>query len=198
MLKSALLLTVLSLSTVVYAQTPQTDQNACLEKEIKDFTRLLLTDGGRLKIGFLVEHITWFEDYQRAAVDVIQTQFPSNFVAAPDNTLGVVVLYISGTSVVSNGAQYISVRLQMNSSEVVLPENGDTLFDSHLHLAKIDDPIRSISGNLVLAEGGTLLSPIPQGMPFELWHQLNIQEVRKDVQKVLSEFLADWDKAGKK
>ena len=56
----------------------------------------------------------------------------------------------------------------------------------------------SISGNSGLAEGGTLLSPIPQGMLFELWHQLNIEEVRKDVQKVLSEFLADWDKGGKK
>jgi hypothetical protein len=169
---------------------------ACLEKEISDSTRLLFADGGRMKIGFLVEQITWSDDYRRAAADVIRGQFSNNFVAAGDQTLGTLVLYISGTSAVSNGAQYVGVRLQINSGELLLPENGNSFAD--LHLAKLGDPVRSMNGQLVFAEDGVLLPPIEQGMPFELWHQLNVEQVRKKVQAVLSQFVADWDKAGKK
>jgi hypothetical protein len=198
MIKSGLmLLALLSLSVVAHSQDSQPpDKNACLEKELSDFTRLIFADAGRMKIGFLVEHITWSDEYRRAAADVIQNQFSSNFVPAGDRTLGVLILYISGTSVVSNGAQFVSVRLQMDSSELLLPENGDNFND--LHLAKLGDPTRAISGNLVFAEEGVLLPPIEQGMPFELWQAIRMQTIREKVQKVLSGFVANWEKAGKK
>ena len=188
---------VLLLLTPVRSQDLRApSKDACLEKEISDSTRLIFADGGRMKIGFLVEHITWFDDYRRAAADVIQSQFSNNFVAAGDQTFGTLILYISGTSAVSNGAQYVSVRLQINSSELLLPENGNSFAD--LHLAKLGDPVRPMTGQLVFAEEGVLLPPIGQSMPFELWHQLNIEQVRKEVQGVLSRFVSDWDKAGKK
>lgn len=171
-------------------------KNMCLEKEIADFTRLIFADGGRMKIGFLVEHITWSDDYRRAAADVIQSQFSKSFVDAGDQTLGTLILYISGTPVVSNGAQYVGVSLRMNSSELLLPENGNNFAD--LHPAKLGDPTRAMSGQLVFSEDGILLPPIGQGMPFEIWHQLNIQKVRERVQGVLSAFVADWEKAQKK
>jgi hypothetical protein len=88
-------------------------KDICLEKEIADSTRLIFADGGRMKIGFLVEHITWSDEYRRAAADVIQSQFFSNFVVAGDQTLGVLILYISGTSVVSNGAQYVDITTNL-------------------------------------------------------------------------------------
>ena len=171
-------------------------KDACLEKEIADFTRLIFADGGRPKIGFLVEHITWSDDYRRAAADVIQSQFSNNFVVAGDQTLGVLLIYISGTSVVSNGAQYVDIRLQINSSEILLPENGNNFAD--LHFAKLGDPTRVMSGNLVFAEKGVLLPPIGQGTPFELCQALRMQTIRENVHNLLSEFVADWDKAGKK
>jgi len=112
------------------------NKDVCLEKEMSDFTRPILADGGRMKIGFLVEHITWSDEYRRAAADVIRNQFSSNFVVADDDqTLGVLMLYISGTSVVSNGAQYVDIKLQINSSEILLPENGNNIF-TDTHLAK--------------------------------------------------------------
>jgi hypothetical protein len=171
-------------------------KDVCLEKEISDFTRIIDADGEKPKIGFLVEHITWSDDYRRAAADVIQSQFSNNFVPAGDQTLGVLILYISGTSAVSNGAQFVNVRLQLNSSEILLPENAKSLLD--IHPAKIGDPTRVMHGQLVFAEEGVLLPPMGQGMPFELWHQLNIQQIRETVKKVLSAFVADWEKAGKK
>jgi|SRR5690348_5729301 len=170
-------------------------KDACLEKEISDSTRLIFADAGRMKIGFMVEDITWSDDYRRAAADVIQNQFSRNFVTAGGQTLGTLVLYISGTSAVSNGAQYVSVRLQIYSSEILLPENGNSLAD--VHLAKLGDPVRAVSGYFVFAEDGVLLPPIEPGTPFELWHQINIEQVRKKVQAVLSDFVAAWDKAGK-
>jgi hypothetical protein len=192
-----LLLALLSLCGVAYSQDSQpSDKNACLAKEVSDFTRPILADAGRMKIGFLVEDITWSDEYRRAATDVIQSQFSSNFVAAGDRTLGVLMLYISGTSVVSNGAQFVSVKLQMDSSELLLPENGDSFVD--LHLAKLGEPSRAISGSLVFAEEGVLLPTIEQGMPFELWQALRMQTIREKVHDVLSKFVADWEKAGKK
>jgi len=141
-------------------------KDLCLEKEIADFTRLIFADGGRMKIGFLIEHITSSDDYRRAAADVIQSQFSKNFVVAGDQTLGVLILYISGTPVVSNGAQYVGVSLQISSSELLLPENGNSFAD--LHPAKIGDPTRVMSGQLVFAKDGVLLPLIEQGMPFEI------------------------------
>ena len=197
MIKSAfVLLVLLSLSTVARAQKSQPNNDVCLEKEISDNTRPIFAEGGRMKIGFLVEHIAWSDEYRRAAADVIQDQFSNNFVVAGDQTLGVLVLYISGTSVVSNGAQYVSVRLQIDSSEPLLPENGDSFND--LHLAKISDPIRVMRGELVFAEDGVLLPPIEKGTPFELWQAVRIQAIREKVHDVLSEFVADWEKAGKR
>lgn len=198
MIKSGfVLLMSLSLCAVATSQDSQSPKkDVCLEKEISDFTRLIFADRGRMKIGFLVEHVTWSDEYRRAAADVIQSQFPNNFVVASDQGLGVLVLYISGTSVVSNGAQFVSVRLQINSSQLLLPENGDSIND--LHLAKIGDPTRSMSGNLVFAEEGVLLPPIEQGMPFELWQAVRMQTIREKVHNVLSKFVADWEKAGKK
>jgi len=174
-----------------------TCKDVCLEKEIADDTRLIFADHGRMKIGLLLEHITWFDEYRRAAIDVIQTQFPTNFVfAGNDQTLGVLVLYISGTSVVSNGAQFVNVRLQINSNEILLPEDGNSFAD--LHLAKVGDPIRAMDGYLVFAEEGVLLPPIEQGMPFEIWQAVRMQTIREKVHNVLAEFVASWDKAGKK
>ena len=198
MMKSGLtLLMLLSLCAAAHAQDSKPpSKDACLEKEVSDFTRLIFADGGRPKIGFLVEHITWSDDYRKAATDVIQSKFANSFALASDQTLGTLVLYISGTSAVSNGAQYVGIRLQINSSEILLPENGDNFAD--LHLAKIGDPTRVMSGQLVLAEDGVLLAPIEQSIPFELWHQLNIQQVRSTVEKMLTEFAAAWEKATKK
>jgi hypothetical protein len=174
------------------------NKDVCLEKEMSDFTRPILADGGRMKIGFLVEHITWSDEYRRAAADVIRNQFSSNFVVADDDqTLGVLMLYISGTSVVSNGAQYVDIKLQINSSEILLPENGNNIF-TDTHLAKVGDPIRSMSGYLVFAEEGVLLPSIEQGTSFELWQVLRMQTIREKVHNVLAEFVANWDKAGKK
>ena len=171
-------------------------KDACLEKETTDFTQIIVADGDRLKIGILAEDITWSDDYRRAAIDVIQNHFPDKFVYAGDQSLGVLMLYISGTPVVSNGAQYVNVRLQFYSSALFLPEDAKTIFDAHL--AKLGHPIRMMRGELVFAEGGHLLPPIGQGTPFELWHQLNIQTIRETVQKVLDDFSAAWDKAGEK
>ncbi len=204
MIKSGLvLLVLLSLCAVAYSQSsqPQSSQppakDACLEKEISDFTRIISADGGRMKIGVLAEHITWFDQFQHVAADVIQTEFPTKFVFAGDDTMGVLVLYISGTSMVSSGAQYVSIRLQMlDSGELLLPENGNTFAD--LHLAKLGDPVRSMSGSLVFAEEGVLLPPTEQGMPFEVWQALRMQTIREKVHAVLAEFVANWDKAGKK
>lgn len=197
MSKSGLvLLMLLSSGAVAHSQDSQPpSKDACLEKEVSDFTHLIFADGGRPKIGFLVEHITWSDDYRKAAADIIQSKFSNSFALAGDQTLGTLVLYISGTSAVSNGAQYVGVRLQIDSSEILLPENGDSFADQHL--AKIGDPIRLMSGPLVLGEDGVLLAPIEQGIPFELWHQLNIQAVRGKVEQVLSDFVVKWDKAGK-
>ncbi len=171
-------------------------KDACLENEISDSTRLIFADGGRMKIGFLVEHITWSDDYRRAAADVIQSQFSKNFSVAGDQTLGVLILYISGTPVVSNGAQYVGVSLRINSSELLLPENGNSFAD--LHPAKLGDPTRAMSGQLVFAEEGVLLPPIGQGVPFELWQALRTQTIREKVHDVLSKFVAGWEEAGKK
>jgi hypothetical protein len=198
MIKSGfVLLMLLSPCAVAPSQDSQSPKkDVCLDKELSDSTRLIFSDGGRMKIGFLVEHITWSDEYRLAATDVIKSKFSNNFVVAGDQTLGVLLLYISGTSVVSNGAQFVSVRLQINSSELLLPENEDSF--NELHLAKLGDPSRPMSGNLVFAEQGVLLPPIEKGMPFELWQALRTQMIREQVQKVLTQFVADWDKAGKK
>jgi hypothetical protein len=90
----------------------------------------------------------------------------------------------------------VSVRLQINSSELLPPENADSF--NELHLAKLGDSSRPMSGNLIFAEQGVLLPPIEKGMPFELWQALRTQMIREQVQKVLAQFVADWDKAGKK
>jgi hypothetical protein len=86
MIKSGfLLLTLLSLCGVAHSQDSQPpSKDVCLEKEVSDFTRPIFADAGRMKIRFLVEHITWSDEYRRAAADVIQSQFSSNFVAAAD------------------------------------------------------------------------------------------------------------------
>lgn len=168
----------------------------CLEKEIGDITRLLGADGDRLKIGVLLEDITWRDEYRRAAIDIIQSQFANKFVAAPDQSLGVVLLYIHGTSAVSNGAQFVNVRIEILSDQMFLAENAKTFLD--YHVAKITDPTRVVQGELVFAENGVLLAPIEQGMNFELWHQLNLQKVRETIKKTLSDFAGKWDEAGKK
>jgi hypothetical protein len=196
-MKTAYFAALLSLASLAAAQQPTKDagKDACLEKEISDFTRNIEADGDRLKIGFLIEHITWSDDYRRAASDVIQSRFPTKFVDAGDHALGLIVLYIHGTDAVSSGAQFVDVRLQLNSSEILLPENVKNFLD--FYVAKIGDPTRVMSGELVFAEEGILLPPIGQ-MQFELWHQLSIQEVRKTVEKVLSDFAAKWEQTRKK
>ena len=180
------------------AATPSKDacKDAILEKEIADFTRILETDSGRLKLGILTEDITWHDEYRRAAIDVIQSQFPSKFVAAPDQSIGAPLLYISGTSAVSNGAQFVNVQIHVLSDVMVIPENAKTFAD--YHLAKIGDPTRVVNGNLVFAQNGILLAPIEGGMNFELWHQLNLQKVRENIKKTLSDFTTKWDAAGTK
>jgi len=35
-------------------------------------------------------------------------------------------------------------------------------------------------------------------MNFELWHQLNLQKVRENIKKTLSDFAAKWDETGGK
>ena len=170
-------------------------KDAILEKEITDFTRIFETDGDRLKLGILSEDITWHDEYRRAAIVVIQSQFPAKFVAEPDRSLGVPILYISGTSAVANGAQFVNVRVMVFSDLMVIPENAKTFAD--YHLAKIGDPTRVVNGNLMFAENGILLAPI-ENMNFELWHQLNLQEVRETIKKTLSDFAAKWDESGKK
>jgi hypothetical protein len=176
--------------------TPPPSKETCLEKEIADSTRILEADGDRLKIGILTEDITWHDEYRHAAIDIIQSEFPSRFVAAPDQSLGVLTLYIDGTSAVSNGAQFINVRIEVLSDEMLLAENAKTFLD--LHVAKLSDPTRVLSGQLVFAENGVLLAPMEQGMNFELWHQLNLQKVRENIKKTLSEFAVKWEGAGKK
>lgn len=168
---------------------------SCLQKEVADYTRLIFADSGRMKVGLVVEDITWSDDYRRAAIDVIQKQFSNSFVTAGDQTMGTLMLYISGTSAVSNGAQYVGVSLRMNSSELLLPENGNGFAD--LHVAKLGDPVRPMSGYFVFAEDGVLLAPIEPGGSFEVWHAVNVDQVRKKVESVLSEFVTNWDKAGK-
>lgn len=170
-------------------------KDLCLEKEIADFTRIFEADGDRLKLGILTEDITWHDEYRRAAIDIIQGQFPTQFVAAPDQSIGVPLLYIYGTSAVSNGAQFVNVRIEVFSDSLVIPENVKTFAD--YHLAKIGDPTRLVKGELVFVEHGILLPPI-EGMNFELWHQLNLQKVRENIKKTLSDFAAKWDAAGKK
>src|SRR6266446_1710271 len=98
---AVLLLCALATDSQQPAAAPNKDacKDAILEKEISDFTRIVEADGDRLKIGFLVEHITWADDYRRVASDVIQTRFASKFVDAGDRSLGVITVYISGTPV---------------------------------------------------------------------------------------------------
>jgi hypothetical protein len=202
-MRLALILTL----TFLFASPTQPEQgptspgkDACkdviLEKEIADFTRILEADGDKLKLGILTEDITWHDEYRRAAIDVIESQFPTKLVAAPDRSIGVPFLYISGTSAVSNGAQFVNVQIQVFSDLMVTPENAKTFAD--YHLAKIGDPIRLVKGNLVFAQNGVLLPPIESGMNFELWHQLNLQKVRENIKKTLSDFEAKWDAAGTK
>ena|SRR5277367_2658242 len=178
---------------------PPSNKDACkdaiLEKEIADFTRIVEADGERIKIFILAEDLTWTDDYKRVAKDVIQSDFSDRFVPS-DSSFGVVLLYLSGTPVVSNGAQFVNVRLQINSSELLLPENWKTLAD--LHTAKIGDPTRLMEGWLAFSEHGILLAPIEGGMNFELWHQINIQKVRETIKHTLADFSAKWDAAGKK
>lgn len=169
-------------------------KDAILDKEIADFTRIVDADGERIKLFVLAEDLTWTDDYKRIAKDVIQTDFSDRFVPS-DSSFGVVLLYLSGTPVVSNGAQFVNVRLQINSSELLLPENWKTLAD--LHTAKIGDPTRLMEGWLAFSEHGILLPPIG-GMNFELWHQINIQKVRENIKQTLSDFATKWDAAGKK
>jgi hypothetical protein len=171
-------------------------KDVCLEKEIANITRILETDNDRLKIGILTEDITWKDEYRRAVIDIIQSEFPTKFVAAPDQSIGVLIVYINGTSAVSNGAQFVNVRIELLSDEMVIPENAKTLAD--YHLAKIGDPTRVVKGELVFAEHGIRLAPIEGGMNFELWHQLNLQKVRENIRRTLSDFAAKWDEAGKK
>jgi hypothetical protein len=171
-------------------------KDAILEKEIADFTRVFETDNDRLKLGILIEDITWKDEYRRAAIDIIQSEFPTKFVAAPDQSIGVPLLYINGTSAVSNGAQFVNVQIQVFSDVMVIPENVKTFAD--YHLAKIGDPTRVVKGNLEFSQNGVLLSPIEGGMNFELWHLLNLQKVRETIKKTLSDFAAKWDEAGKK
>ena len=171
-------------------------KDICLEKEIADFTRVIYADSDKPKIGFLVENIAWSDDYRRVAEDVLQKDFSDRFVSAGNQSIGVPVLYIAGTSAVANGAQFVNVRIQLNSDMMLLPENAKTLFD--IHPAKLGDPTRVLRGELVLVDDGTLLAPMSQGVPYELWHQLNLQEIRKSMKKELSEIVADWDKAGRK
>jgi len=171
-------------------------KDVILEKEIADFTRVLETDNDRLKLGILTEDITWKDEYRRAAIDIIQSEFATKFVAAPDQSIGVPLLYISGTSAVSNGAQFVNVQILVLSDLMVIPENVKTFAD--YHLAKIADPTRLVKGNLVFAQNGVLLAPIEGGMNFELWHQLNLQKVRENIKKTLSDFATKWDEAGTK
>lgn len=171
-------------------------KDTCLEKEASDFTRILQADGGRIKIGFLTEGITWAKEYRRAAADVIQDQFSDRFVDAGDDTFGNLMLYISGTSAVSNGAQYVDIRLQLYSGELLLSENGKNF--TELHLAKLSDPIHSLSGFFVFADEGVLLPTLEQGSSFELWQAVRMQTIREKVHDVLAKFAADWDKAEKK
>lgn len=175
------------------AATPSKEgcKDAILEKEIADFTRPVDADGERIKLFILAEDLTWTDDYRRIAKDVIQSDFPDRFVPS-DSSFGVVLLYLSGTPVVSNGAQFVNVRLQINSSELLLPESW-----KDLHTPKIGDPSRLVEGWLVFSEHGILLPPIG-GMNFELWHQINIQKVRENIKQTLSDFAAKWDAAGKK
>lgn len=180
------------------AATPSKDacKDVCLEKEIADFTRIFETDNDRLKLGILIEDITWKDEYRRAAIDIIQSEFPTKFAAAPDQSIGVPLIYISGTSAVSNGAQFVNVQILVLSDLMVIPENVKTFAD--YHLAKIADPTRLINGHLEFAHNGILLAPIEGGMNFELWHLLNLQKVRETIKKTLSDFAAKWDEAGKK
>jgi hypothetical protein len=181
------------------AATPSKEacKDVILEKEIADFTRILETDNDRLKLGILTEDITWKDEYRRAVIDIIQSDFPTKFVAAPDQRMSVPIVYINGTSVVSNGAQFVNVRIELfPSDDMVIPENAKTFMD--YHVAKIGDPTRLVKGELVLAEHGVLLAPIEGGMNFELWHQLNLQKVRENIKRTLSDFAAKWDEAAKK
>jgi hypothetical protein len=167
-------------------------KDVCLGKEIADFTRIVDADGERIKIFILAEDLTWTDDYRRIAKDIIQSDFSDRFVPS-DSSFGVVMLYLSGTAVVSNGAQFVNVRLQINSSEILLPES----WKMGLHTPKIGDPSRLVEGWLVFSEHGILLPPIG-GMNFELWHQINIQKVRENIKQTLSDFAAKWDAAGQK
>jgi hypothetical protein len=73
----------LSLCAVAHSQNPQPQnpqppaKDACLEKEISDFTRIIFADGGRMKIGLIAEHVTWSDQYQHVAAEVIQSDFPT-------------------------------------------------------------------------------------------------------------------------
>jgi hypothetical protein len=191
---------VVALPTHPEQQTTPPNKDACkdaiLEKEIADFTRILETDNDRLKLGILTEDITWKDEYRRAVIDIIQSDFPTKFVAAPDQRIGVPLVYINGTSAVSNGAQFVNVRIEVLSDVMVIPENAKTFAD--YHLAKIGDPTRVVTGELVFAEHGILLSPIESGMNYELWHQLNLQKVRENIKRTLADFAQKWDEAGKK
>jgi hypothetical protein len=189
------LVLLVALPTVPQQVGMAPSKDPCLEKEASDFTRILLTDGGRIKIGFLTEHITFAKEYRQAAVEVIQNEFSNRFVDAGDDTFGTLMLYISGTSVVSNGAQYVDIKLQLDSSELLLAENAKDF--TQTHLAKLSDPIHSVSGFFVFDDEGVLLPTLEQGTPFELWQLLRMQTVREKVHDVLAKFVASWDKAEK-
>jgi hypothetical protein len=195
--RGLVLLALLFVCTAARAQGTQDAPNkdACLEKELSDVTRLIFADNDRMKVGILTEQFMWADDYHRAAAEVLKNQFSSNFVDAGGQTFGTLMLYIFGTKAQANGAQYVSIRLQIFSSELLLPENGDGFSD--LHTAKISDPVRNVSGLLVFSEEGVLLPPLEQGGSFELWQALRLQTIRETTAKVLSDFVAKWEKAKK-
>jgi hypothetical protein len=166
----------------------------CLEKEIQTSTRIIEEENGKIKIGFLVEHITWSDEYRRAGTEVIQKEFSSRFIAAPDEQLGVLLLYITGTSASPAGGQFVDIKLEdVVASELLLPENPEDF-----HLAKLNDPTHLMKGKLVFAEEGAMIPPITQGLPFQIWHELMIDQVRQMVRKALSTFVEDWEKTEKK
>jgi hypothetical protein len=177
--------------------SPRPGKDVCLEKEVSDVTRLIFADGEKLKIGFLVEHFTGADGFRQTAIEVIRTQFSNKFAAEPDRTLGMPYLYISGTPVTPDGSQFVDIKLQIEDGILLLPESGNTYND--LHLAKIGDPSRSISGHFVFAEEGRLLPAVPSGpLGQVVWNEGRTLQLREMVQKVLSEFSTDWEKAGNK
>lgn len=194
--RTLLFLLLFAVATHAHPQDSKSStKNPCLETEVADETRPIFADAGRMKIGLLAEHITWSDDYKRAANDVIQKEFASDFVSAGNDTFGTLILYISGTPAVSSGAQYVNVRLELLSSQLLLPENAKNVFD--LHSAKVSDPIRVMQGDFVFADSGVLL-PGEQDTPYQLWRALNVSQVQATVRSVLSQFVDKWQKAGQR